>query len=59
MRKKKRISLRGLARKTGISKSTLSRIEGEQNGDTSLSKIEKIAEALECRMTDLFESEYK
>lgn len=57
-RANKNISLVRLAELTGISKSTLNNIE---NGKTSptLAQLEKIAAALSCRITDLFESEYK
>ena len=43
---------------TGVSKSTLNNIE---NGKTSptLANLEKIAKGLGCRISDLYESEYK
>lgn len=54
----KNYTLTKLALKTGISKSTLNNIE---NGRTSptLRQLELIAKALNCRITDLFESDYK
>ena len=54
----KNYTLTKLASKTGISKSTLNNIE---NGRTSptLRQLELIAKALNCRITDLFESDYK
>lgn len=43
---------------TGVSKSTLNNIE---NGKTSptLANLEKIAKGLGCRISDLYDSEYK
>lgn len=57
-RTEKRLTLVQLAAMTGISKSTLNNIE---NGKTSptLDELEAIAEALNLRITDLFESERK
>ena len=57
-RTKKNLTLMQLAAMTGISKSTLNNIE---NGRTSptLRQLEAIAEALNIRITDLFESDYK
>ncbi|MGI5955751.1 MAG: helix-turn-helix domain-containing protein [Coprococcus sp.] len=57
-RTEKRLTLVQLAAMTGISKSTLNNIE---NGKTSptLDELEVIAEALNLRITDLFESERK
>ena len=57
-RSKKKLSLVALAKKSGISKSTLSNIE---NGKTSptLNQLERIAKALDMRISDLYESEYK
>mgnify|MGYP002580880099 FL=1 len=52
------VSLEKLSEMTGISKSTLNNID---NGKTSpkIIQLEKIAKALNVRITDLFESEYK
>ena len=54
----KKHSIRKLAYKTKLSKSTIFRLE---NNETVLDlvKLEKIAIALNCRITDLFDSEYK
>jgi transcriptional regulator with XRE-family HTH domain len=57
-RANKNISLRGLARLTGISKSTLNRIENEKKSPT-LIQMEKIANALDLKISDLYESEFK
>ena len=50
--------LEQLAEKSGVSKSTLQRIE---NGETSptMDAMEKVAKALYVRISDLYESEYK
>ena len=57
-RTEKHLTLAQLPAMTGISKSTLNNIE---NGKTSptLDELEVIAEALNLRITDLFESERK
>lgn len=58
VREDKRLSVRQMAKLTGLSKSTINNIE---NGKTSptLWQLEQLAIALDCKMTDLFESEYK
>ncbi len=52
------MTLEALAKVTGISKTTLNDIE---NGKTipRLDTLEQIAKALNMRITDLFDSEYK
>lgn len=60
MRSKKKLSLRDLENLTGIGRSTLSRMENyDGNTCINLLYLEKIAKALNCNITDLFESEYK
>ena len=54
-RDKRGLSLRELANMTGICKSTLSNIENGVYSPT-LDKLEKIANALEVDITDLFET---
>lgn len=58
MRTKKNCTLMQLAKKTGIGKSTLNNIE---NGKTppTLFQLETIAIALDCHISDLYESDYK
>lgn len=58
MRTKKNCTLMQLTKKTGIGKSTLNNIE---NGKTSptLFQLETIAIALDCHISDLYESDYK
>lgn len=58
IRTAKGLKLEAVAAVTGVSKSTLNNIE---NGKTSptLAYLEKIAKGLGCRISDLYESEYK
>ena len=58
MRTAKGLTLMELAKKSGIGKSTLNNIENGK-GSPTLFQLETIAIALEVRITDLFESEYK
>lgn len=57
-RSNKKITLIKLAELTGISKSALNNIENEKVSPT-LDELEAIAKALDTRITDLFDSEYK
>ena len=58
IRTAKGLKMEAVAAVTGVSKSTLNNIE---NGKTSptLANLEKIAKGLGCRISDLYESEYK
>ena len=58
IRTAKGLTLEAVAAVTGVSKSTLNNIE---NGKTSptLANLEKVAKGLGCRISDLYESEYK
>ena len=58
VRTSKCLKLEAVALLTGVSKSTLNNIE---NGKTSptLANLEKIARGLGCRISDLYDSEYK
>ena len=58
IRTAKGLKLEPVAAVTGVSKSTLNNIE---NGKTSptLANLEKVAKGLGCRISDLYESEYK
>lgn len=58
IRTEKDISLAKLEKISGIPHSTLHRIENEEISPT-LDRLEQIAKALEVKITDLFESEYK
>lgn len=57
-RNDKRISLVKLSQMTGISKSTLNNIENEKVSPT-MAELEAIAKALNVRITELFDSDYK
>jgi len=58
MRTSKGFTLVQLAAKSGIGKSTLNNIENGKVSPT-LFQLEMIAIALDIKITDLFESEYK
>lgn len=58
IRSKKGYSIRKLAMKTGMSKSTIFRLENDKIS-LDIRRLEKIAIALNCKITDLFDSEYK
>lgn len=57
-RHNKKLTLVKLSQKTGISKSTLNNIENGKVNPT-IKQLEIIAKALEVRINDLYESEYK
>ena len=57
-RHNKNLTLVQLAAASGISKTTLNDIENEKLSPT-LKQLEAIAKAMNLRITDLFESEYK
>lgn len=57
-RKRKRLSIVELSRVSGLSKSTISNIENGIVSPTML-QMESLAKALDVRITDLFESEFK
>lgn len=50
--------LEQLEKKSGVSKATLNRIENGQTSPT-MDVMEKVAKALNIRISDLYESEYK
>ncbi len=58
IRKSKRLSLRELSYRTGLGKSTISDFENGKSSPT-LKQLEIIARALNCKMSDLYDSEYK
>lgn len=58
VRHDKNLTLVQLAAASGISKTTLNDIENEKLSPT-LKQLEAIAKAMNLRITDLFESEYK
>lgn len=57
-RNNKRVTLVKLSKMTGISKSTLNNIENEKVSPT-IAELEAIAKALNMKITDLFDSDYK
>lgn len=57
-RNNKNVTLVKLSQKTGISKSTLNNIENERVYPTII-QLETIAKALDMRISELYESEYK
>lgn len=57
-RNNKKVTLVKLSKMTGISKSTLNNIENEKVSPT-IAELETIAKALEMKITDLFDSDYK
>lgn len=57
-RNDKNVTLVKLSQKTGIGKSTLNNIENGKVHPT-IKQLEAIAKALEMRISDLYESEYK
>lgn len=58
IRTKKNITLEKLASASGISKSTIQRIESGAISPT-MNTMEKLAKGLDMKITDLFESDYK
>lgn len=57
VRNRKGITLRELEKLTGISRSTLCRYEKIDNDRADIYKIEKIAKALKCEFTDLYQTD--
>ena len=57
-RKSRNMTLKQLEAATGIGKTTLNNIENELVSPT-LAELETIAKALDMRITDLFDSDYK
>lgn len=57
-RNDKKVTLVKLSKMTGISKSTLNNIENEKVSPT-IAELEAIAKALNMKITDLFDSDYK
>ena len=57
-RNNKKVTLVKLSKMTGISKSTLNNIENEKVSPT-IAELEAIAKALNMKITDLFDRDYK
>lgn len=58
VRVKQGLTLKQMEKLTGISKTTLNEIENDNRSPT-LETLVQVAKALNIRVTDLFESEYK
>lgn len=58
IRNKKGMSLRELSKRTGISLGALNNYENGKR-EITIQKLEIIAQALECKIVDLFESDFK
>lgn len=57
-RRRRDLTLIMLSQMSGVSKTTLNDIENEKHSPT-LDQLEKIAKGMNCRMSDLYDSEYK
>lgn len=57
-RKERNLTLLEVSKMTGISKTMLNYYENEKTSPR-LDVLEEIAKGLNCKMTDLFDSEYK
>lgn len=57
-RNEKELSDRALAKLSGLGKSTINNIETGKTSPT-LKQLKAIAVALDCKITDLFDDEYK
>ncbi|MDD3186391.1 MAG: helix-turn-helix domain-containing protein [Anaerostipes sp.] len=57
-RTKKKLSLCQLEELTGISKSTINNLENAKTSPT-LRELELLAKAMDCKIVDLFDSDYK
>lgn len=57
-RTKKQLTLKQVAELTQLSKSTINNIENAKTSPT-LEQLERIAKALDVKMSDLYNSEYK
>ncbi|MCI9415916.1 MAG: helix-turn-helix transcriptional regulator [Eubacterium sp.] len=58
MRTERKITLGKLAKESGISKSSIQRMESGIVSPT-MDKMEKLAKAMRVKITELFESDYK
>lgn len=58
VRSHKKVTLVELSRLTGISKSTLNNIDNYRVSPT-MNQMEAIAKGLGCKISDLYESQYK
>lgn len=54
MREKKRLSQEELAIKSGVSRSYISQLENGQIVNTTTDTLRKLAQALNCKISDIF-----
>lgn len=54
----KNISIRQLSIRSGVPKSTIQE-DMQENSNPKIKTLEKLAEGLNCQITDLFDSSYK
>lgn len=54
MRTKKGLSQEELAKKSGVNRSLLNQLETQKLTNTSTNTLQKLANALDCKITDLF-----
>jgi transcriptional regulator with XRE-family HTH domain len=57
LRTEKQITLPSLAKRTGLSKGLLSKLENDENSNPSLSTLYKIAEGLKVTLSEILETE--
>ena len=54
IREKKGMTQEGLANKSGVNRSLLNQLETQKVTNTSTNTLQKLANALDCKITDLF-----
>lgn len=54
IRKKKGMTQEALANKSGVNRSLLNQLETQKVTNTSTNTLQKLANALDCKITDLF-----
>ena len=53
-REKKGMTQEGLSEKSGVSRATISKLENSEEVETSTETLKKIANALNCKVSDIF-----
>ena len=59
IRTDRELTLRELAKLTDISRGRLNNIENQKSRAPDLTELETLAKALDCRIYDLFDSDFK
>lgn len=54
IREKKGMTQEALANKSGVNRSLLNQLETQKVTNTSINTLQKLANALDCKITDLF-----